>query len=87
MCDIMELKTYYVDFHELPWYYDACKVYAENMLEAKSEARALWGRMCMKECRKLPAYTQIYTYDPAAPMFEQMVSESKKSGIPVTDMY
>ena len=81
------LKTYYVDFHELPWFYGTIKVYAENMLEAKAEARELWGRMCMKECRKLPAYTQIYTYDPAAPMFEQMVSKSKKSGIPVTDMY
>jgi len=41
----------------------------------------------MKECRKLPNYTQIYDHDPSAPMFESMIAESRKSGIPVTDMY
>lgn len=83
----MDLKTYYVDFYELPWYYGTCKVYAENMLDAKAEARALWGRMCMKECRRLPNYTQIYEKDPSQPMWDSLLEESKKTGIPVTDMY
>lgn len=83
----MDLKTYYVDFHELPWFYGSAKVYAINMNEAKAEARALWGRMCMKECSRLPNYTQIYEKDPAQPMWDSLLEESKKSGIPVTDMY
>jgi hypothetical protein len=84
---IMDLKTYYVDFHELPWYYGTAKVYANSMAEAKEEARALWGRMCCKECRRLPNYTQITEHDPSAKMFDSMIEESRRSGIPATDMY
>lgn len=82
------LKTFYVDFHELPWFYGTLKIYAENKADAKVEARALWARMCCKEeCKRLPNYTYIYDHDPSKPMFESMIAESRKTGIPVTDMY
>jgi len=84
---IMDLKTYYVDFYEMPWYYGTAKVYANSMIEAKEEARALWGRLCCKECRRLPNYTTITEHDPSAKMFDSMLEESRKSGIPMTDMY
>jgi hypothetical protein len=34
-----DLKTFYVDFHELPWFYGTLKIYAENKADAKVEVK------------------------------------------------
>lgn len=82
-----DLKTFFVDFPELPWYYGTLKVYARTKRDAVQAARDLWARMTCKECMRLPAGTRIYTKDPAAPMWDALIAESRKTGIPVTDMY
>jgi hypothetical protein len=44
----MDLKSYYLEYKNIPWYYGTC-TQAQTVNVARAESHALWRQMCMKE--------------------------------------
>ena len=46
----MDLKAYYLEYKNIPWYYGIC---ATNIKDARLDVYEMWKQMCMKDSIKI----------------------------------